>query len=283
MRTGLRHPLLPAARRRRAGPLNRIWAAGGTFAGYTSALFPGDNRTFSLGFGRLPSDGELKAAQTTEGFERAVAHIPYVAEWVDPERSEPLGPAVPMAGIHNMLTQVSGISGLVALGDAVCTTDPSFGRGAAVALASAFQLAAAVKDSPGDVEAIGERFDAWFAAEVLPWHADAVATDRGRTAMWEGAVAASRQGEAAPTPQPPAAQDGAPAPVPPPLVAAAGLTGSDPQVWRAFAAYAGMLAPPAAFMTDEVVDRVRRLLAHGWAPPSSAALSHREMVEAVNA
>jgi flavin-dependent dehydrogenase len=269
-----------------AGPLNRIWAAGGTFSGYSSSLFPADNRTFSVGFGRLPADDELKAAHTTDGFERALARIPNVADWVDPERSEPLGPAVPMAGIHNMLTLVSGISGLVAIGDAVCTTDPSFGRGAAIALAAAFELGDAVADSAGDVDAIGERYDAWFVSEVLPWHADAVRSDRGRTAMWEAAIASSRatlSGDPPQAPRSPPSPEGSLPPVHPSAVAAAGLTGPDVEVWRAFVAYAGLLAPPASLMTEDIVERVRRMTAEGWTPPDPGALSHREMVEAVSA
>lgn len=266
------------------GPLNRIWGAGGIYGGYSSALFPADDNTFSLGFGRLPSDDELKPAQTTEGFERAVARIPYVAEWVSPERSEPLGPAVPMAGIHNMLTMASGIAGLVAIGDAVCTTDPSFGRGAAIALAAAFELTQAVAEFPGDVDAIGQRCGAWFASEVLPWHADAVRSDRSRTAMWEAAIASSRApraGTPPPSPAPPHQPGGAAPAVHPSLVAAAGMTGPDVEVWRAFAAYAGMLAPPSSLMSEDIVDRVRRMTAAGWTPPDAGAPSHREMVEAV--
>ena len=268
------------------GPLNRMWAAGGTFAGYATVLIPHDDDTFSINFGRLPEDDELTAAQTPDGFSRAMAAIPYVSEWVDPDRAVPIGPPVPMAGIHNMLAPERGITGLFAIGDAVCTTDPAFGRGAAIALASAFALADAFGQHADDLAAAGEVFDAWFDAEVAPWHADAVATDRGRTAVWRAAVAES----AAPRPDPP--PDRPPTPpaesearplVAPSLVVAAGTVGPDPTVCRAFIRYAALLAPPHSLMTDDVVDRVRRLGAEGWAPPDPGAPSHRELVELVSA
>ena len=170
------------------GPLNRIWAAGGVFGGYSCVLFPHDADTLSVGFGRLPSDASLVGVHSQEGFDRAVAAVPFVREWLDPAQAEPLTPPVPMAGIHNMLTEIPDIPGLVGIGDAVCTTDPAFGRGAAIALASGFALARAVDESV-DVDALTRHFGAWFADNVVPWHADSVAQDRGRTAMWQAAVA----------------------------------------------------------------------------------------------
>ena len=267
------------------GPLNRMWAAGGTFAGYACVLIPHDDNTFSINFGRLPEDHELSPGHTADGFTRAMSHIPNVSEWVDPGRAEPTGPPVPMAGIHNMLAPATEVTGLFGIGDAVCTTDPAFGRGAALAVASAFALADAVGDSGGDLTSAGEHFDSWFSANVAPWHADAVATDRGRTAMWHAALAASGSpataGPPRPDPSPASPAESAP-PVPASLVVAAGTWGPDPAVCRAFIRYAALLAPPQSLMTTQVTDRVRRMAAEGWAPPDAGAPTHRELVEIVN-
>ena len=251
------------------GPLNRLWAAGGTYGGYACVLFPHDADTFSVNFGRLPSDSLLAAAHTTEGFTRAVARVPFVAEWVDADRAEPNGPPIPMAGIRNMLTPQAGITGLISIGDSVCTTDPAFGRGAAIAVSSAFALVRAVQESAGDLRAAHQIFDEWFAEQVAPWHADSVAQDRGRTAMWEGAVGGS-SGQTTEA-------GGGSRTVTPALIAAAGMSGAEPAVWRAFVRYAGMLALPSSLFTDDVLGRVNGLVASGWSPPAITALDHREM------
>lgn len=251
-----------------SGPLNRVWAAGGVFAGYSCVLFPHDAGTVSVGFGRLPSDASLVGVHTLDGFDRAVAAVPFVREWLDPAQAEPLTPPVPMAGIHNMLAPMPDVPGLVVIGDAICTTDPAFGRGAAIALASGFALARAVDESD-DVDAAVQQFGIWFAENVVPWHADSVAQDRGRTAMWQAATA-----EGAPSAAPTV---GGPA-----LTVAAALAGVDPALWRGFVRYAGMLDPPGALQSATVADRVGALSASGWTPTRVEAPSHREMVDLVN-
>jgi flavin-dependent dehydrogenase len=251
------------------GPLNRMWAAGGMFAGYSCMLFPHDNNTFSVNFGRLPADRALAEAHTTSGFTRAVEHVPFVSSWVHAERAEPLGPPVPMAGIHNKLSGPAPLPGLFAVGDAACTTDPSFGRGIAIAIASAFALSDALSSS--NLGGTAERYEAWFAENVTPWHDDSVRQDRTRTAMWEAAISGTA----------PSAPSGDGRAIPPGLVAAAGITGADPLVWRAFVRYAGMLAPTTRLQDPDVVAAVGVLLRDGWTPPAAASLSHREMVQVI--
>src|SRR3954451_748254 len=261
--TGRFYRLQPGAA---PGPLNRIWAAGGAFAGYSCVLFPHDANTLSVGCGRLPHDFSLAVVHNVDGFDRAVAAVPFVSEWLRPEQVEALPPPVPMAGIHNMLSPMPSTAGLVAIGDAVCTTDPAFGRGAAIAMDSGFALARAV-DRSGDVETAAERFRLWFADNVVPWHGDSVAQDRGRKARWQAAV----DGEVPAAPGLPA------------LTVAAAVAGVEPVIWRAFVPYAGMLAPPASLFSEDTTDRMTRLLATGWTPTIAQAPSHGEMAELVSA
>ena len=251
------------------GPLNRMWAAGGVFAGYSCVLFPHDAGTLTVTFGRLPNDAALVGVHKVDGFERAVAAVPFVQDWLDPARVEPLGPPFPMAGIHNMLAPRPTITGLVGIGDAVCTTDPSFGRGAAIALASGFALAAAVDEADPDVDAAADRFARWFNVNVLPWHRDSVAQDRGRTAVWRAATA-----DEPPAMPPPA---GSPA-----MLVAAAIAGVDPSLWRGFVRYAGLLDPPSALQSTDAADRVSAVLATGWLPTAVQGPSHREMADLVS-
>ncbi len=252
------------------GPLNRIWGAGGVFAGYSCVLFPHDSGTFSVGFGRLPSDDSLVGVHDQNAFDRVVAAVPFVREWLGAGQAEPLAPPFPMAGIHNMLAPMPTLPGLVGIGDAVCTSDPAFGRGAAIAVVSGLALARVVEESDRDVDVARERFRIWFTENVVPWHADSVAQDRGRTAMWQAAAA-----EGAPS-TPPAV--GGPA-----LTVAAALTGLDPVIWRRFVRYAGLLDPPRSLFSDDTNERVGALVATGWSPTLVEAPSHREMVDMVSA
>ncbi|GAC1323019.1 MAG: hypothetical protein NVSMB13_02290 [Mycobacteriales bacterium] len=256
----------------RWGPLNRLWAAGGVYGGYSCMLFPQDNDTFSVAFARLPDDRQMAAVQSVSGFERAVSLVPFVSAWVDPERAEPLGPPVPMAGLRNMISPLPQVGGLFAIGDAVCTTDPTFGRGAALAVASAFALARCLGDGGGDRDGGAESYAAWFAGQVAPWHEDSVAQDRARTERWE-ASAGLRAPDGSPRP---------PAAVTPALVGAAGITGTDPLAWRSFLRYAGLLELPSTLGAADVVGRVTALLATGWTPQALPGPSHGEMVAAVN-
>lgn len=247
------------------GPLNRLWAAGGSYAGYACVAFPHDAGTFSVNLGRLPEDTALAAAHTEVGFTRATALIPSVSEWVDPERSEPLGPPVPMAGIRNTLVEPAPVRGLFLLGDAACTTDPAFGRGVVLAVAGALALARVLRDTGSDLDAARASFNGWFADEVAPWHADSVQQDRARTAMWRADL------------------DGAPVTLPPALLPAAALGGVDLVLWRAFVRYAMMLASPAELAGPDVVDRLAAVRSSGWLSPASPAPSRQELAAAAAA
>ncbi|MDQ6650937.1 MAG: FAD-dependent monooxygenase [Actinomycetota bacterium] len=267
------------------GPLNRLWAAGGMFAGYGCMLFPQDDDTFSVVFSRLPHDAALADAYSPGGFSRAVASVPFVSEWVDPQQAEPVGAPVPMAGIRNTLSRLPAVTGLFAVGDAVATTNPSFGRGAALAVASGFALASALSDRAGSLDEAAARYDEWYATEVAPWYADAVSQDRTRFARWEeaaGLMSAEhvRAADVA-APAPGAVGASRPPTVSPTLVAAAGITGDDPEVWRTFVRYAGLLAPPSTMLATDISARVNAQLAAGWTPQMPAAPSHADMVAAV--
>jgi hypothetical protein len=149
----------------------------------------------------------------------------------------------------------------------VCTTDPAFGRGAAIAVASGFAVARAVDACDGDADAVAAHFDTWFGENVVPWHADSVAQDRGRTTAWQQAVAG--------------ASPAAPSPGSPALMVAAAVAGADPALWRGFVRYAGMLDPPSSLQSAAAAGRMTALVTSGWTPTTPEAPSHAEMAELV--
>jgi hypothetical protein len=77
------------------------------------------------------------------------------------------------------------VSGVVAVGDAFCHTDPAFAYGLSFALAHAQALAQAAAEAP-DVDAIAQRYRADAGPEARERHALACATDDARSVRWSG-------------------------------------------------------------------------------------------------
>jgi 2-polyprenyl-6-methoxyphenol hydroxylase-like FAD-dependent oxidoreductase len=253
------------------GPLNRGFGSGGLWDSYTAVLFLGDNRTFSISVGVLPGDHELKALREEAAFTAVVRATPLLAGWVAPGNSEPISPVYSMGGLDNSLRLpepgTSLVRGFYGLGDAVCTTNPSYGRGVSLGLSHAFALADLLDEHPE----VGAEQATEFAKRtehlVRPWWEEAVANDRGRAGLWEATLA----GQA---PQrPPAGMVT--------FGTAVAASTQDAQVWRRVANVMMMLAPPSALYGDEDIrQRVGRALA-GGPPPQLPGASRADLVNAV--
>jgi 2-polyprenyl-6-methoxyphenol hydroxylase-like FAD-dependent oxidoreductase len=253
------------------GPINRGFGAGGLWDSYTAVLFLGDNRTFSISIGVLPEDTELKSLRHEDAFTAAVRATPLLAGWVAPGNSVPISPVYSMGGLDNSLrlpdpTQAP-VTGFYGLGDAICTTNPSYGRGVSLGLSHAFLLADLLAEQPAVTPAQATEFARRTAELVRPWFEEAVANDRGRAGMWT----ATLHGEA---PQRP------PAGVVTFGLAVAAST-ADEVVWRRVANVMMMLAPPRALYADEEIrERVGKVLA-GGPPPQLPGASRSDLVNAV--
>jgi 2-polyprenyl-6-methoxyphenol hydroxylase-like FAD-dependent oxidoreductase len=255
-----------------AGPLNRGFGSGGLWDAYTAVLFLGDNRTFSISIGVLPEDAELKSLRHEAAFEAVIRATPLLANWIAPHNAEPISPVYAMSGLDNTIrTPVPGqepARGFFAVGDAVCTTNPSYGRGVSLALQEAFELAALLRSSPG---AEAEQAASWAALAqdlVRPWWEEAVANDRGRAAMWEASLRGALAGP------PPAG------PINFGLAVAAST--QDEVIWRRIANVMMMLSPPASlYADDEIAARIGKVLAAG-PPPRLPGASRETLVNAVN-
>ncbi|MFE6365965.1 NAD(P)/FAD-dependent oxidoreductase [Streptomyces sp. NPDC057806] len=158
--------------------------------GFGAALFSHDNGSFSVDIGRLPEDEDLKDLRDTASFERVLALFPDFEPWLRPGAGTPVSEVVPMAGLRNVLRALSpdAPQGYVPLGDALCVTDPTFGRGASLALAQAIILArtlAGAEDLPRAAVRATRETEAW----LRPWFDDVVTQDTARTTLWRAAVA----------------------------------------------------------------------------------------------
>jgi 2-polyprenyl-6-methoxyphenol hydroxylase-like FAD-dependent oxidoreductase len=223
------------------GPLNRGFGSGGLWDHYTAVLFLGDNRTFSISMGALPGDPVLKELRDEAAFDAAVRATPLLAGWVAPGNSEPISPVYSMAGLDNSLRLPAPgqplVSGFFGLGDAVCTTNPSYGRGVSLGLTHAFALADLLDEYPDvDGEQAGE-FAKRTEHLMRPWWEEAVANDRGRAGLWHATLA----GQAPQRPPAGMVTFG---------LAVAAST-QDAEVWRRVANVMMMLAPPGALYADE--------------------------------
>jgi hypothetical protein len=100
--------------------------------------------------------------------------------------ARPITDVMPMGGLMNVdRTGDPALSGIVAVGDAFCHTDPAFAYGLSFSLAHAQALAQAAAEAP-DVDAIVERYRAHAGPEARERHALACATDSARSLRWSG-------------------------------------------------------------------------------------------------
>jgi hypothetical protein len=115
-----------------------------------------------------------------------LALFPQFEPWLRPGVSRPVSDVVPMAGLRNVLRMLSSgaPAGYVPLGDALCVTDPTFGRGAALALGQAVRLSEALRDGVPARDAVRE-IEQW----LRPWFDDVTLQDTARTRPWRAAVA----------------------------------------------------------------------------------------------
>jgi hypothetical protein len=167
---------------------------------------------------------------------------------------DPISDIYPMGGLHNSMRRliVDGVpvaTGLAAVGDSVCTTNPTFGRGLALALQGALDLAEALDEQGEDGSVLAEALDNSVTQHVEPFYLDQAANDGRRLAQLRHNLF------------------GAPAPETAPLedrVTFAALSAAmpfDAIVFRAFWRVLGMLARPDEVYADpDVVARTQDIL-----------------------
>lgn len=250
--------------------LNRGYTHGASFDRYSCLVFPGDDGHFSITFGVLPEDKAMRALLAPDAFDAAVAAIPSIAPWADPEVAEPTSGVAMMASLHNLLRRAAPGAplGLLTIGDATCVTNPAHTRGTTLALLGAQRLADAVTEhagSPGDQAAA---LAAFVDDELAHWVEDSVAQDATRLARWRPDVEPD-----APRWRTPVASGEA-------YLAAQ----RDPTAWRRFTRLQNAIELPAEVLADDaVVGAVRAVQASGWRPAAVDAPDHDDLLERARA
>ena len=215
------------------------------------AIFPADNRAFSITFAAHLSMPRMKVLSHAGAFEAMARALPGVAAFVDPELAEPLSvlgrDVLAMGGLENCLRRFVDrrarplAARFFAVGDAAYHTNPLYGRGSAQAFMHAQLLGEALDAAAGEPMAAARHLDESAREEIEPFYRASVAADD----------VASRKVAAAPSSPLQRLYDAffdegvLPA------------TRVDPVVFRAFVRMMNMIdTPERTFFRAEVFDRV---------------------------
>jgi flavin-dependent dehydrogenase len=225
------------------------------------ASFPGDNRTFAAVLAVPPGDPRWKALTDPRAYQAAVATIPALRSWVDPDGVEPITPVLPMAGLRNSLRDPSPAVGLFRVGDAYSHTDPTLAHGLAFSVVQAVAVGQAVADYPDLADAAGA-YTAATLPELRERYHWVTALDQQRLLNWQGTTVPFDR------------HDGAYALFS--MVAAGAVARVDPEVFRVFNRRIGLLDRTAVLDDDlalqhRIEQRFGELRAKPAAPAGPAA------------
>ncbi|HEX9968973.1 MAG TPA: hypothetical protein VGB03_02455, partial [Acidimicrobiales bacterium] len=212
--------------------------------------FPADNGVFSVTCQAYAADKGMRLLKDPAAFMAGMAAVPRIAEWIDPERSEPITGMTSMAKLEDCYRRfvVEGVpvaTGVLAVGDSAAYTNPALGRGSSLAFVHARLLAETLDETGLDFAALACHFDQLTEAAIVPWFRSSVAVDRQRGARMAAVLADE------PLPQPD------PSDTPAVMAAAMRLASTvDPVVFMAFNRIVHLMAQPAEVMRDgDVVQR----------------------------
>ena len=154
---------------------------------FTVGIWGGDNDTMQLAIAPLIEDRRFRVLKHAEVFTSVLRTLPTFAAWL--EALEPISGVFPMAGLHNTLRRlvVDGapvVTGLHAIGDSVCTTNPTLGRGLSLALWGAIDLVDSMQEHGEDWAAQAVALDGRVAEHVVPFYADQASIDFARLACF---------------------------------------------------------------------------------------------------
>lgn len=157
------------------------------------AIFPTDDRTFSITLASPLRFPEMKVIAKAAAFDEVARSFPAVAAWLD--RGDPIGdpehPVQAMGGLVNRLRRFVDERGPVAtaffaLGDAAYCTNPLYGRGCAQGFLHAGILGEALVRNPDDLVAVAREVDEGARREIEPFFRASVIADRDATRKAEG-------------------------------------------------------------------------------------------------
>ena len=150
---------------------------------FTVGVWGEDNDTMVLMVAPLSEDKRFRALHDPDVFTAVLRTIPVYAGWLDV--LEPITPVFVMGGLHNTLRRLvvdgSPVAlGLHAIGDTVCTTNPTLGRGLSLSLREATDLLDALRNGFEHPADLAMALDEGVANHVAPYYADQANIDAAR-------------------------------------------------------------------------------------------------------
>ena len=210
------------------------------FDSFSLLTLPGDAGTWSVTVYISSRDQALKKVRHPEKWRSVVAACPLHAHLLD---GEPVSDVLAMSGIvdRHRRAVVAGapvLTGLLAVGDSSCCTNPSLGRGMTIGLMHAAGTAEVIADHLGDPVTLALEHDRMTQDRVTPWYQNTLAFDRAR----KQEIDASIEGRPAPAPAGPMAQ----------FRRAVGVAMLyDPDVFRGMMEFISMMALPEQVFTRD--------------------------------
>lgn len=167
------------------GPLNPLNPRGDLgYMGFNT--FRGDNRTYAVILLAPSTDRELRALRHEPAWMAACSGMKPLDVMTSSDYGRPITDVMPMGGLMNVSrTGGPGVGGVVALGDALCHTDPAFAWGLSLALAHAQALARAAGHGP-EVDPVVARYYDEVVSEADERHRVACEIDEARSGRWSG-------------------------------------------------------------------------------------------------
>jgi len=240
---------------------------------FTAGIWGSDNHAMLIAIAPLIQDKRFRRVTDPGVFTAVVNTVPGLAPWLPV--MDPISDIYPMGGLHNSLRRlivdgVPVVTGLAAVGDSVCVTNPTLGRGLALALQGALDLEEALDEQGEDGPVLAEALDNLVTQHVEPFYLDQAVNDGRRLAELRHNLF------------------GAPAPETAPLedrVTFAALGAAmpfDATVFRAFWRVLGMLARPDEVYADpDVVARTRAVLRRLDTAPARAQPTRADLEAAL--
>jgi flavin-dependent dehydrogenase len=167
---------------------------------FVAGIWGADNGVAQLAVGPLATDRRFRTLKRPEVHTAVLRTVPPLAPWLD--GLDPITDVYQMAGLHNTMRRlvVDGapiVTGLHPVGDSICTTNPTLGRGLTLALCGAVDLVTTIEAQGEDWTAQALKFDELVGEHIHPYYEDQAAIDAGRLAMLRHAI------EGTPAPDPP--------------------------------------------------------------------------------
>lgn len=160
--------------------------------GCAAFAFLADSGIFSVVIGRHPHDIGLVGVREVDTFDRVVRAVPALAPLLDPALAVPISGVSVMAGIKSSYRHLTDglapvATGLVAIGDALSSTNPIFGRGMGLALRHG-ELLARAADRSEDAEVLSANAVRRLDEYSWPTWYDSYRHDVDRTRAWRAAL-----------------------------------------------------------------------------------------------